>query len=179
MTIDHFDNRKNINNNISIEQLVFGTLVKYQKYLDPRTMKTCNIETILEYIIGARKKISYFPDELYALKFTPWKKRQIKRYISFNNYKKIIFKNKFKPYMRNLIVWGNSFEKSNTTQRINKVISVEDGFVRSVGLGGNLINPLSLLFDKKGIHYDGSKPSDLENLLQTKIFKNELIGKKI
>ena len=81
--------------------------------------------------------------------------------------------------MRNLIAWGNSFEKSNPTQRVNKLISVEDGFVRSVGLGGNLISPLSLLFDKKGIHYDGSKPSDLENL-QTKIVsKNELIEQKI
>ena len=38
--------------------------------------------------------------------------------------------------------------------------------IRSVGLGGDLYPPLSLLFDKKGIHYDASRVSDLEDQLQ-------------
>jgi capsular polysaccharide export protein len=42
---------------------------------------------------------------------------------------------------------------------------VEDGFLRSVGLGADLINPLSWVIDQTGIYYDATGPSDLELLL--------------
>jgi capsular polysaccharide export protein len=42
---------------------------------------------------------------------------------------------------------------------------MEDGFIRSSGLGSDLLAPLSLVLDKTGIYYDASRPSDLENLL--------------
>lgn len=47
---------------------------------------------------------------------------------------------------------------------------VEDGFIRSTGLGTDLTEPASLVLDKRGIYYDPSQPSDLEVLLQTKEF---------
>jgi len=47
------------------------------------------------------------------------------------------------------------------------VHSVEDGFVRSVGLGSALHPPLSVVLDRRGIHYDPSRPSDLEDLLES------------
>lgn len=42
---------------------------------------------------------------------------------------------------------------------------MEDGFVRSVGLGVDLVAPMSLVLDSKGIYYDSTQPSDLECLL--------------
>ena len=36
---------------------------------------------------------------------------------------------------------------------------------------------MSLVFDKKSIHYDYSKPSDLEELLQTRVFNNEELNR--
>ncbi|MEM6662955.1 MAG: capsular polysaccharide biosynthesis protein, partial [Pseudomonadota bacterium] len=42
---------------------------------------------------------------------------------------------------------------------------VEDGFLRSVGLGAALTQPASLVFDHKGIYFDPSAPSDLEELI--------------
>jgi capsular polysaccharide export protein len=44
---------------------------------------------------------------------------------------------------------------------------MEDGFVRSVGLGVDLIKPLSLVLDKTGIYYDATAPSGLEQILNT------------
>lgn len=52
---------------------------------------------------------------------------------------------------------------------------IEDGFVRSVGLGANFHKPMSLVLDKTGIHYDGSKTSDLETLLATHAFDARLM----
>ena len=42
---------------------------------------------------------------------------------------------------------------------------LEDGFLRSVGLGADLVRPLSWVVDRRGIYYDASRPSDLEHLL--------------
>lgn len=45
------------------------------------------------------------------------------------------------------------------------IVRVEDGFVRSVGLGSDLVPPLSIVVDARGIHFDPSRPSDLEHIL--------------
>ena len=71
-------------------------------------------------------------------------------------------------------VWGKG--KNNTLSEIkkrfpkNKVIHIEDGFVRSVGLGSDLIRPYSLVIDQSGIYFDPTQPSDLEIMLNNKVF---------
>ena len=55
------------------------------------------------------------------------------------------------------------------------LVRVEDGFVRSVGLGSNLFPPFSVAVDRRGIHYDPSRASDLEHLLETAAFPEALI----
>lgn len=50
------------------------------------------------------------------------------------------------------------------------VWSIEDGFIRSAGLGAALVQPCSLALDSKGAHYDSTRPSDLEALLQNAAF---------
>ncbi|MEM6578212.1 MAG: capsular polysaccharide biosynthesis protein, partial [Pseudomonadota bacterium] len=42
---------------------------------------------------------------------------------------------------------------------------VEDGFLRSRGLGAELVPPLSLICDETGIYYDPRRPCDLEALI--------------
>ncbi|WP_231958882.1 capsular polysaccharide export protein, LipB/KpsS family [Altererythrobacter sp. B11] len=46
------------------------------------------------------------------------------------------------------------------------LVRVEDGFVRSVGLGVDLVPPSSVVVDSSGIHFDPSGPSDLETILE-------------
>ena len=46
------------------------------------------------------------------------------------------------------------------------VFEVEDGFIRSAGLGADCVPPLSIVVDKVGVHFDPAGPSELENLLQ-------------
>ncbi len=52
---------------------------------------------------------------------------------------------------------------------------IEDGFIRSVGLGSQLYPPASLVIDRSGIYYDPSGPSDLETLLETAEFDPALV----
>jgi capsular polysaccharide export protein len=46
------------------------------------------------------------------------------------------------------------------------LIEIEDGFLRSQGLGADCVPPLSIIVDRLGAHFDPSAPSELEHLLQ-------------
>ena len=46
------------------------------------------------------------------------------------------------------------------------VLRIEDGFLRSVGLGSNHVGGASLVVDAVGIYFDPRRPSALENLLR-------------
>lgn len=51
---------------------------------------------------------------------------------------------------------------------------VEDGFIRSLGLGSDLLPPASVIVDKTGVYFDPSGPSDLETLLATHGFDDRI-----
>ena len=48
-----------------------------------------------------------------------------------------------------------------------RLLRVEDGFIRSIGLGAGFVPAASLAVDARGIYYDATRPSDLEVLLET------------
>jgi len=52
-------------------------------------------------------------------------------------------------------------------------LRMEDGFIRSVGLGSDLIPPLSVVLDSSGIYFDPRQPSDLEIILCEAVFSDE------
>ena len=53
------------------------------------------------------------------------------------------------------------------------VDELEDGFIRSSGLGADCVPPLSVVLDTKGIYFDPNHRSDLEILLQSHDFSAE------
>ena len=46
-----------------------------------------------------------------------------------------------------------------------KLIEVEDGFIRSAGLGADCVPPLSIVVDRLGAHFDPQGPTELEQLI--------------
>ena len=57
------------------------------------------------------------------------------------------------------------------------VLRIEDGFIRSRGLGADFIPPASVIIDGRGVYYDTRGPSDLEHLLQTADFPADLLAR--
>jgi capsular polysaccharide export protein len=47
-----------------------------------------------------------------------------------------------------------------------QIMEVEDGFIRSAGLGADCVPPLSIVVDDLGVHYDPSRPNRLEEMLE-------------
>lgn len=69
-----------------------------------------------------------------------------------------------------LHAWASKLSDENGAECLaagTPVIRVEDGFIRSAGLGAGLIAGASYAFDKTGIYYDARRTSDIETLLQT------------
>lgn len=92
------------------------------------------------------------------------KKNEQKSYVfDFNKLKKFNFKKNSK-----IIVWGNYLRDELDDFKKNlkiPVYRIEDGFIRSIGLGSNLIKPTSLIINSKGIYYDTLRDNDLSFLL--------------
>jgi capsular polysaccharide export protein len=57
------------------------------------------------------------------------------------------------------------------------VLEVEDGFIRSAGLGADCVPPLSIIVDGLGIHFDPTHPSELEQLLENGTFPDESLAR--
>ncbi|NQZ03464.1 hypothetical protein [Idiomarina sp.] len=61
-------------------------------------------------------------------------------------------------------IWGIDYDSARFNKDVN-VVHVEDGFIRSIGLGAALERPCSWVCDTRGIYFDATRPSDLESLL--------------
>ncbi|WP_091299173.1 capsular polysaccharide biosynthesis protein [Gemmobacter aquatilis] len=63
---------------------------------------------------------------------------------------------------RGLLIWAGQEPPGLSTPQLRRV---EDGFLRSRGLGADLVPPLSLVTDDLGVYYDPSRESRLERLI--------------
>jgi len=58
-----------------------------------------------------------------------------------------------------------------------EVAELEDGMIRGHGLGANCVPPLSIVVDFSGIYFDPSKPSDLERILESADFDDDMLDR--
>lgn len=68
-----------------------------------------------------------------------------------------------------IVAWSSRLSLDQEAEAANAGITlyrIEDGFLRSIGLGAGFVTAASLAIDSRGIYYDASRPSDLEYLLE-------------
>mgnify|MGYP001330031758 CR=1 FL=1 len=79
-----------------------------------------------------------------------------------------------------IVTWGLRGENELlhfAADRGIPVLRMEDGFLRSIGLGSDLTAPASLVLDTRGIYYDPTGPSDLEHILQNEAFSEKELAR--
>ncbi|AXI01977.1 beta-3-deoxy-D-manno-oct-2-ulosonic acid transferase [Aquirhabdus parva] len=111
---------------------------------------------------------------LYAFGFSPWKRPLVRRFL--NQHVAFVYWSWQVPSDATLVLWGNRPIPDGISSSV-KIIRLEDGFLRSVGLGADLTKPLSWVIDRTGIYYDPTQPSDIENILNTTVFDGRLISR--
>lgn len=154
----------------TLVQLVYGALVGYPRYLDPETGKLSTPERLIEWMGLQRRMRSRFRSPVYAPNFSRWKKPIVQGFFQGSEVRFIANTREY-PGSGMLALWGRA---QKSTALAQDTIYLEDGFLRSVGLGADLIRPLSWVMDRRGIYYDSGEISDLEHILQTTTFDDTL-----
>jgi capsular polysaccharide export protein len=80
------------------------------------------------------------------------------------------------PAGARLLLWGSGAPPEGTPATA-RIVRLEDGFLRSVGLGADLTRPISWVMDEQGIYYDARRPSMLEAMLQQVRFGAEELAR--
>lgn len=160
---------------LDIESLFYYAYIEYPIYLNG------SIEDTIEELNDLKK--SKKDIILYGISF--WKRAFFNAY--FKESEKLTYIESAKESLLEkmtfegeveVVIWGkkkSSYLEKYVKEKGFKITRVEDGFVRSVNLGIKKTTPSSLCFDKTGIYYDATQPSDLENLLnEYKVSENEI-----
>lgn len=156
---------------VSLEQLVTGVLIRYTRYIHPETGMLCSPEELIDFFALQRRMCFRFPSNIYAVGFSKWKRPFLKQFLQSST---IHFVSEIQtiPEHATVAVWGSAEYAFKDPVHL---LRVEDGFLRSSGLGAHLVPPLSWVLDDMGIYYDASRVSRLEKVLNTTEFSQPLI----
>lgn len=134
-------------------QLFAAAMILYPTWYDPYQDRLCEIEDAINTLEAEVRAWREDHNGWTAHGMRLWKRRPLNQF--FGTCKQLRFapsKDTSRPEM----VWATRADAHPEATR------VEDGFLRSRGLGAELVPPLSLVTDRTGIYYDPTKPSDLE-----------------
>ncbi len=76
-----------------------------------------------------------------------------------------------------VLAWAARLTAAEEARAPTRFWRVEDGFIRSVGLGVNFAPAASLALDPVGMHFDATRPSRLETLLRETVFDAPLLAR--
>lgn len=165
--------------NRSLEELFAAAFILYSRYIDPFSGVRVELERILDILVAERQLPRPVGKRVVAVGFSLWKRGFLPEFFG-PGFGKTLFTTPCSlesfDYQSGdiVVVWGRKHdaEAAHVPAHI-PVWRMEDGFLRSVGLGAELRRPSSLVMDRTGIYYDGGAPSDLETFLNTHAFDEE------
>ncbi len=157
----------------ALAALAHAALIDYAHYIDPETRLRCEIERLLEWVALQRAGRERFPAKVVAFGFSTWKKPIVRAFFGGSQ---VQFATKDTPVPADtpVALWGRRAVPRRVAVDA-PVIRLEDGFLRSVGLGADLVKPLSWVMDTQGMYYDARQPSGLERLLEEADFETALV----
>ena len=123
----------------------------------------------------AEQRLAGLPEVLHVVAFPRWKWPVIRQCFPGRTLR-FIQAEDVTQQTRCLVLWGRAAVPQGAATDA-RILRVEDGFLRSVGLGADLVRPLSWVIDTRGIYYDAGQESDLEWLLGHASFAPELLGR--
>lgn len=165
----------------SIEEIFYAMYFLYTKYYNPYSEEVSDIFDTMKTIVQFREIYKANSGRLFFFGFLWYKRFYIKHYFKSDNNQIIYISSlkKLKKYNLNkndkAFIWGKTYEKSELLKYFEHVSIVEDGFIRSIGLGSNYATPYSLVVDDMGIYFDPNTPSRLEYILKNTDFNDKLI----
>lgn len=143
-------------------QLFAGAMILYPKWFDAHTGQLATAEAAAEALIAQSRAWRADHQGWVASGMRLWKRKPLQKV--FGQHKGMKFIDdpaKARQTQRPWMVWAGKADVGH-----HDAVRVEDGFIRSRGLGAELVPPLSLVIDDLGIYYDPARPSRLEKWIE-------------
>lgn len=162
----------------AVEDVVHAAMIACCRWVDPVTGEACAPEEAVERLAALTRRARRLEGRWHAVGFTPPKRGAVRRLmnsplgarggIAFHPSATSAL-SAAKSDGGRLVVWAGR-EPEQLAEQAKAMgaalFRMEDGFLRSRGLGSDFTPALSAVLDGTGVHYDPSAPSDLETLIQ-------------
>jgi capsular polysaccharide export protein len=160
----------------TLEQLFAAAYLLYARYIEPATGAPGSIFEVIDHL--ARNKVANDTTRgnLYCSGMSLWKRAIVRPFLTSPSSRVHFVRSGaalarlILPADTKIVIWGTKAEqaiKLIAQERQVPLWRMEDGFLRSVGLGSDLFRPVSLVLDRSGMYYDPASNSALEQLLAT------------
>ncbi|MEY1554840.1 capsular polysaccharide biosynthesis protein [Yoonia sp. R2331] len=144
-------------------QLFAAAMILYPTWYDPYRDKLCEVEDVIATLTAQARAWRDDHRGWVAHEMRMWKRAPLQKV--FGGVKPLTFDAPPKDGQRQMVWAGKITDFLEKTG----VFRVEDGFLRSNGLGAELIPALSLVLDDLGIYYDPRRESRLEQLIAASV----------
>ncbi|MEX0970655.1 MAG: capsular polysaccharide biosynthesis protein [Paracoccaceae bacterium] len=152
-------------------QLFAGVMILNPIWHDPFAGALCSLERALA-ILEARARAHWvLPHGSPASGMRRWKRHSLRRFLNHPQYKEPAETGlaRARDAGKPLAIWASRMPETLPDAAQNagvRLVQVEDGFLRSIGLGAELVPAQSLVMDDVGIYFNPARPSRLEALIE-------------
>ena len=167
----------------SLEELISCAFLRHARYINPETGEPGDFFDVARYVSRQKRMLRFWErlkgkpwsGRVFAFGFKLWKHEQVRpffgRGVNLTYVRSVAQARRMGINSHDRIaVWGIR-DPAGLSELASELglhpVRVEDGFIRSAGLGSDFIPPLSLVFDSKGIYFDPARESDLEHMLNS------------
>ncbi|WBF19565.1 capsular polysaccharide biosynthesis protein [Halomonas elongata] len=166
----------------SVGELFAAAYIRCSRYLNPVTLEPGDIFDVIRWLARQRRVEGRIEGRRIMVGFRCWKAANLGARLSLLPTRLARVADARKAERLGLgprdalVLWGRDTppEISSLAVRTGaRLLHMEDGFVRSVGLGSEMVPPRSIVLDERGIYFDPGQASDLEYLLNTHRFTDD------
>ncbi len=136
-------------------QLFAGAMMRYPVWYDPYHDRLCDLERVIGTLEATQRAWIEDRQGWIGRDIRLWKRPHMQA--MFGRQTPMRFGETRPTGGGRVMAWGRTAKEGE--------VCVEDGFIRSQGLGAELVPPLSLVLDDTGIYFDPTRPSRLESLI--------------
>lgn len=145
--------------NLTRAQLFAAVMILHATWYDPYRDRLATLEEAIDAAEALARAWREDHDGWIGEEIRLWKRGPFQQF--FGRHKRMVFGGgAHRDATRRRMVWAGK-----TAPEREGAVRVEDGFLRSRGLGAELVPPLSLVCDDLGIYYDPTRESRLEKLI--------------